>query len=322
MPPFLKHYGKTIIITTIILLILTAAFFLTGKQNNKSERNNQEGIPVSREAAELSRENSTASKQNSPQAVTSQKTDDSSVMKQSAFVSSEKPSVPIVSKESEESAEETSVSQSEGVDSLHSEEESSSAEYASDTITDLSDTPSEVPDASEKSKAEKKLSEASEKGDASEKLTESDDEVKNSIPDSNKYCVIGIDCRTLVGKENLLPKNKRELVPANGILLYPAEVSYEEGESVFDVTKRICTENRIPFEFTLTPLYQTAYIEGIFNLYEFDCGSGSGWVYSVNDEMPSIGCSGYMVKEGDIILWHYTCELGHDINPEDYSSMR
>jgi hypothetical protein len=322
MPPFLKRYGKTIIITTLILLILTVAFFLTGKQNNQSERNDEDNLPVSRESAEFSKEDSTVINQSSCQSVASQKTNDSSAIQQSSLVSSDQLPVPIVSKESEESAEETSVSQSESADSLHSEEETSSAEYVSDTFTAPSSTSSEVPDASEKSKAEKKLSEASEKGDASEKLTESDDEVKNSIPDSNKYCVIGIDCRTLVGKENLLPKNKRELVPANGILLYPAEVSYEEGESVFDVTKRICTENRIPFEFTLTPLYQTAYIEGIFNLYEFDCGSGSGWVYSVNDEMPSIGCSGYMVKEGDIILWHYTCELGHDINPEDYSSMR
>ena len=63
----------------------------------------------------------------------------------------------------------------------------------------------------------------------------------------------------------------------------------------------------------MTPVYHTAYIEGIANLYEFDCGSASGWVYTVNGEQPGVGCSDYAVHDGDTVIWHYTCALGNDI---------
>ena len=41
-------------------------------------------------------------------------------------------------------------------------------------------------------------------------------------------------------------------------------------------------------EFSIVPLTGGAYIEGIGNLYEFDCGSVSGWMYRVNGEFPKI----------------------------------
>ena len=57
----------------------------------------------------------------------------------------------------------------------------------------------------------------------------------------------------------------------------------------------------------------SAYIQGIHNLYEFDVGSGSGWMYSVNDWYPNYGCSCYTVQPGDVICWVYTCDLGQDV---------
>ena len=58
---------------------------------------------------------------------------------------------------------------------------------------------------------------------------------------------------------------------------------------------------------------ESVYVEGIDYLYEFDCGSLSGWEYSVNGEFPSVGCNAYELKENDEISWLYTCELGADI---------
>lgn len=43
-------------------------------------------------------------------------------------------------------------------------------------------------------------------------------------------------------------------------------------------------------------MYNSAYIEGINNLYEFDCGSLSGWMYKVNEWFPNYGCSRYVLK--------------------------
>ena len=61
-------------------------------------------------------------------------------------------------------------------------------------------------------------------------------------------------------------------------------------------------------------MYDSYYIEGINNLYEFDCGSESGWMYKVNGWFPNYGCSAYPLKDGDVIVWCYTCNgLGADV---------
>lgn len=69
----------------------------------------------------------------------------------------------------------------------------------------------------------------------------------------------------------------------------------------------------IPMEFSYTPLYRSAYIEGIGQFYEFDCGELSGWMYRVNGEFPNYGCSLYELKAGDKVEWVYTCDLGKDV---------
>ena len=106
---------------------------------------------------------------------------------------------------------------------------------------------------------------------------------------------------------------KRALIPADGTILAASTVTFSPGESVFDVLQRVCRENRIQMESKWTPLYESAYIQGIHNLYEFDVGSGSGWMYSVNDWYPNYGCSRYTVQPGDVICWVYTCDLGQDV---------
>ena len=60
-------------------------------------------------------------------------------------------------------------------------------------------------------------------------------------------------------------------------------------------------------------MYNSAYIEGIHNLYEFDCGELSGWMYKVNEWFPNYGCSRYQLRDGDVICWEYTCDLGVDV---------
>ena len=56
------------------------------------------------------------------------------------------------------------------------------------------------------------------------------------------------------------------------------------------------------------------YIHGIGNIYEFDFGDLSGWVYMVNGESASVGCDQYVLQDGDQVEWHYTLELGKDID--------
>lgn len=138
----------------------------------------------------------------------------------------------------------------------------------------------------------------------------------NSGSNSNKNentCTISISCATILNNMNILDKDKKDIVPKDGWILKERTVTFKEGESVFDILKRVCKDNKIHMEASFTPLYNSTYIEGIYNLYEFDCGSLSGWMYSVNGEFPNYGCSKYIVKKGDVIRWQYTCDLGKDI---------
>ena len=91
---------------------------------------------------------------------------------------------------------------------------------------------------------------------------------------------------------------------------------------MFNVLLRTCKQQGIHLEFVNTPMYNSAYIEGIGNLYEFDCGPLSGWMYAVNGSFPNYGCSSCKVKNGDSIDWIYTCDLGRDIGGGDAGGQR
>lgn len=55
------------------------------------------------------------------------------------------------------------------------------------------------------------------------------------------------------------------------------------------------------------------YVSGIGDLYEKDCGSMSGWLYAVNGHAPNVGCGSYALKNGDSVLFIYTCNMGKDV---------
>lgn len=126
-------------------------------------------------------------------------------------------------------------------------------------------------------------------------------------------CTFSIECSSILNHINDLNPDKLEVLPSTGVILATREVQFYEGESVYDVLQRLCRENNIQMESSWTPLYNSAYIEGIHNLYEFDCGSGSGWMYRVNGWYPNYGCSRYRLQQSDVVEWRYTCELGDDI---------
>lgn len=133
------------------------------------------------------------------------------------------------------------------------------------------------------------------------------------ISDTEHTCTLSISCGAILEHMDWLEEEKVSLVPADGWILQSVETTFYEGESVFNVLQRTCKQNGIHMEFSNTPMYNSAYIEGIANLYEYDCGDLSGWMYKVNDWFPNYGCSRYALSDGDVVCWLYTCELGDDI---------
>lgn len=139
--------------------------------------------------------------------------------------------------------------------------------------------------------------------------------VSSSNPQARKTCTIEIRCDTLSSDLSKLTNQAvKPYIPSDGVILAKQKVEIVDGETVFDVLKRITRNKKIQMEFRSTTAYTGGvYIEGIHHLYEFDGGDDSGWMYSVNGWFPNYGAGAYQLKDGDEILWCYTCDLGRDV---------
>ena len=126
-------------------------------------------------------------------------------------------------------------------------------------------------------------------------------------------CTFSITCKTVLDNLDSLDPAKHEIVPKDGVIYAPKEVEFTAGENAFDLLLREAQKNKIHMEYTKVPAYKSSYIEGINNLYEFDCGPLSGWTYRVNGEVLGYGSSNYTLENGDVIEWVYTCDQGRDI---------
>ena len=131
--------------------------------------------------------------------------------------------------------------------------------------------------------------------------------------DSENTCSILVDCSTIFDNKDKIRESILNAQPADGVILSIENLSFTPGETAFDILQRLMRENGIPMEFSQSPAYNSKYVEGINNLYEFDCGERSGWMYSVNGEFLNYGSSAVEIKSGDRIQWRYTCDLGEDL---------
>lgn len=129
----------------------------------------------------------------------------------------------------------------------------------------------------------------------------------NSQKNNQGVCYFTISCAEILDNMDMLAAGREAFVPENGLILATSEVTFESGETVFDVLKRVTKECGIQLEFNYFPIYESMYIEGIGNLYEKDCGSGSGWLYYVNGVRPNYGVSKYVLADQDVVEFHYTC---------------
>jgi len=96
-----------------------------------------------------------------------------------------------------------------------------------------------------------------------------------------------------------------------GEILAPETVPVEEGDTVLDVLRKVTRQKKIHMEYSGRS--SSAYVEGIANLYEFDRGAGSGWLYSVNGKFQDRSAGAVTVSPGDEIRFVYTLDFGKDV---------
>ena len=100
-------------------------------------------------------------------------------------------------------------------------------------------------------------------------------------------------------------------IPADGVILADAELPIAQGDTVYTVLTDAARAHGIHME--ASGAQGMMYIHGIGNIYEFDFGDLSGWLYSVNGETFSVGVDQYVLSPGDRVEFNYTLELGRDI---------
>ena len=157
------------------------------------------------------------------------------------------------------------------------------------------------------------------------KTTSKTSSQKTTSQNKTVTCTIEINCQTILDNIDKLRQEKKPFLPKDGFILTETTVSVAEGSSVFDVLTIVCKQNTCPekcpycckfgiqLENNDNNSFGSQYIRGIHQIYEKDCGTQSGWQYSVNNAFPNYGINNYIVKNGDKIKILYTCDLGEDI---------
>ena len=152
-------------------------------------------------------------------------------------------------------------------------------------------------------------------GDNTAKPVQAEPDGNTQQPDAQEpqaqTCTISIDCSTILDNMDKLERGKEGLIPSDGILLAKTEVQYEEGDTDFTMLKRELKSRKMHYDFEGSG--SSAYLAGLCNIYEFDCGKLSGWEFTVNGSFPSVGMGVYKLSPGDSVALIYTCDLGDDI---------
>ena len=110
-----------------------------------------------------------------------------------------------------------------------------------------------------------------------------------------------IECRVLIGE-------KSDYVPEDGYILKSSEFQIEEGDTALGVLREASSKYNFQLE-----VKNGYYVLGINNLYEKEFGDLSGWMYYINGVSASVGANEYVLKDGDVIEWRYTRNIGKDL---------
>lgn len=144
-------------------------------------------------------------------------------------------------------------------------------------------------------------------GNATAKPSQKPQQGTNTDNKKTYNCTVTIDCSVILNNMGNLTDGKEAYVPSNGYILKDYSLTAKQGESVYSLLKRACDENNIPLNATDSGFGK--YVYGINNLDQKDCGSESGWKYSVNGVYPGRSCDAEKIKSNTKIVWKYVIHV-------------
>lgn len=105
------------------------------------------------------------------------------------------------------------------------------------------------------------------------------------------------------------------VISANEVPLPPTEIEIKDGDTVLDALIAVTKKHGIQLDYR-GGQGSSAYVEGLANVYEFDRGQGSGWMYRVNGIFPDRSAGVVPLESGDRVEWLYTLNLGQDLGAD------
>lgn len=142
----------------------------------------------------------------------------------------------------------------------------------------------------------------------------------DDIKEDSKTVYLTIRCDTILDNYDSLDESLKntQIVPSDGMILSKTEYVLRDKDTVFSILDRAVRYNKIHMECSYNKVFDSVYVEGINNLYEYSCGPNSGWMFKVNNKYPDKGCDKYLLNDKDEIEWVYTCDLGRDIEYSEF----
>lgn len=163
-----------------------------------------------------------------------------------------------------------------------------------------------------KSQPEKTEKPKQEKSKQPTEQTSQDEKIRTKNPSSVKPPERPVE--KPVEEEKKADKIVYSIVISSSEVPLPAtEMEIQEGDTVLQSLINITKSKKIQMDYR-GGQGATAYVEGIDNVYEFDRGQGSGWMFRVNGIFPDRGAGAVTLMAGDRVEWLYTTNLGEDLN--------
>ena len=116
-------------------------------------------------------------------------------------------------------------------------------------------------------------------------------------------CTVGVSVQPALDNIDMMKEESLALLPENGWMLEPVEMTVSEGTTCLEVLQWACQEAGIPVVTSGEP----PFVEAIGGLNNGDGGDVSGWTYTLNGEQLMISAAIQTVQEGDELVYSFVC---------------
>lgn len=120
--------------------------------------------------------------------------------------------------------------------------------------------------------------------------------------DSHITVTVTIQCINILDNKNL---NTSANIPSSGYYIENYSIVLDKGDNAYSALKYSCQANNIQLLSEYTPMFDSYYIYGVNNLLEKECGTYSGWKYSINNNIAGEGANNYVLSNKDHIELFY-----------------